>query len=673
MLEPFDIRNIRLRNRVVSTSHEPAYSEGGLPLSRYRAYHVEKAKGGIGMTMIGGGAIVAPDSPPSFGNLALYRDEIVKPMAELVDAVHEQGAAVMCQVTHLGRRTSSYGNDWLPALAPSMVREPANRAFPKVAEGWDIARIIDAYASAAERCKAAGLDGVELEAYGHLLDAFWSPLTNRRDDEWGGDRERRLRFPLAVIRAVRAAVGPDFVVGIRMSVDEDAEGGIDLLQGIEIAQRVVAEGIDFISVIKGSIGSHLAQSKVIPPMGTLTAPHLQVAGEVRKAVSVPILHAARIADVATARHAINDGLVDLVGMMRANVADPYLMRKVAAGEEDTIRPCVGASYCIDSGYSAEHAMLCIHNVSVGREESLPHVVDKVPHRRRAVIVGGGPGGLEAARVLAERGHSVVLFEASDEWGGQLRIASQAPRRGDLIGIVDWRIAECKRLRVDMRLGQYAEVDDVLAESPDIVVIATGGVPNIDFLPTGSHLVSDTWDVLTGSVRQGGSVLVYDDNGTYPALDAAEYLLRGGSAVTYVTADRTFAAEVGGVNYPGYIAEFDKREVNVVFNTRLVGATRSEGRVVAHLYNEYSGRHSDVLVDNVVVEHGTSPVDDLYFDLLEGSSNQGEVDLEALARGGEQTIRRNESGRYQLFRVGDAVASRNVHAAMLDAYRIALAV
>jgi N-methyl-L-proline demethylase len=673
LLQPFELKNVRLRNRIVSPSHEPGYAADGLPLSRYRAYHVEKAKGGIAMTMIGGGAIVAPDSPPSFGNLVLYRDEIVKPLSELAEAVHEHGAAVMCQVTHLGRRTSHYGYDWLPAVAPSMVREPVHRAFPKIAESWDIERIVGAYATAAARCQAAGLDGIELEAYGHLLDAFWSPLTNERDDEWGGDAERRMRFPIAVIRSVREAVGPHFVVGIRMSVDEDAAGGIDLAHGIEIAQRLVSEGIDFISVIKGSISTHLAQARVVPPLGTPAAPHLSVAGEVRRAVSVPVLHAARIADVATARHAIREGLVDLVGMMRAHVADPYLAHKVAAGVEDTIRPCVGAAYCIDSGYAAEGAMLCIHNVSTGREDVLPHIVPPAPARKRAVVVGGGPGGLEAARALAERGHNVVLFEASDDVGGQLRIAASAPRRHDLIGIVDWRLAECRRMGVDIRLGVYADADAVRREEPDIVIVATGGIPNKDFLSFGSAIAHDTWDVLTRGVRLRGEVVVYDDNGTYPALDTVELLLADGARVIYVSPDRTFAPEVGSVNYPAYLATFGENLVECVMNTRLIGAEKTDGRVVAHLLDEYSGRTRELAVDHVVVEHGTIPVADLYFDLLEGSFNRGEVDLEALIRVRPQTIRRDDAGRYQVFRIGDAVASRNVHAAMLDAYRLALAV
>ena len=255
LLEPFSLKALTLRNRVVSTSHEPAYAEDGMPKERYRLYHHEKAVGGVGLTMIGGSAVVAPDSPPSFGNLLLYKDEIVPWLRELTDDVHEAGAAVMCQVTHLGRRTSNFSGDWLPVVYASPLREPAHRSFPKVAEAWDLDRIVDDYVAAAQRCVAAGLDGIELQSYGHFLDGFVSPATNRRDDELGGDLDARTAFPRRVVRAVRAAVGPDFVVGIRMSMDEDRADGLGRDEALQALHRYVEDGVDFLSVIKGTIES----------------------------------------------------------------------------------------------------------------------------------------------------------------------------------------------------------------------------------------------------------------------------------------------------------------------------------------------------------------------------------------------------------------------------------
>ena len=194
LLQPYQLKHLTIRNRVFSSSHEPAYSVNGMPGDRYRLYHVEKAKGGIGMTMTAGSAVVAEDSPPAFGNLHAYKDEIVPFIRRMTDEVHEHGAACMIQITHLGRRTGWAQDDWLPIVSASPVREPAHRNIPKQAEDWDIERIIGKYADAAERMQAGGMDGVELEAYGHLFDQFLSPLTNHRDDEWGGDADGRLPF-----------------------------------------------------------------------------------------------------------------------------------------------------------------------------------------------------------------------------------------------------------------------------------------------------------------------------------------------------------------------------------------------------------------------------------------------------------------------------------------------
>ncbi len=672
LLQPFRLKNMTLRNRVVSTSHEPSYTEDGMPKRRYRLYHEEKAKGGISLTMMGGSAVVAPDSPSAFGNLHVYKDEIVPWLSELAYGVHEHGAAVMCQITHLGRRTSNYDGDWLPVVYPSAIREPAHRSFPKVAEEWDMDRIVKAYADATARCRAAGLDGIELEAYTHLLDAFWSPLTNHRDDEYGmGSMEDRLRFPLRVIRAVREAAGPDFAVGIRMSLDEDLPGGLQYEDGIEIAKRLVPEGIDFISVIKGYMASDEALSRVIPPMGTPVAPHLSFAGQVKKELGIPVMHASRINDVATARHAIRDGLLDLVGMTRAHIADPHIVAKIQAGEEDRIRPCVGATYCLDEIYQNRDAK-CVHNPSTGREDRLPHRVDKATGpARTAVVIGAGPAGLEAARVLGERGHRVIVFEAADTPGGQVKIAASSPRRRDLISIIEWRLDECKLLGVDIRTSRYVDVDEVLAENPDIVVVATGGVPNTEFLTEGANLVTDGWDVLCGAVHPRGEVMLYDDNGGHPGLDAAEVLARSGVAVEFVTPERTLAPDVGGVNYPGYFKVFAEHDVRVTLNERLTGVRRKDGRLEVDLYNEYAHATRQRMVDHVVVEHGTLPSDELYFGLVPGSTNLGEVDQQALLKLQPQEVVRNADGGYQLFRIGDAVASRNIHAAIYDAFRLCL--
>ncbi|MGJ3259116.1 MAG: FAD-dependent oxidoreductase [Rhodospirillales bacterium] len=673
LLQPYKLKHLTLRNRIMSTAHEPAYSVDGMPKARYRLYHAEKAKGGIALTMTAGSAVVSADSPPAFGNLHAYKDEIVPWLTELSDACHEHGAAVMMQITHLGRRTNWNHSDWLPVLAPSPVREPAHRAFPKVIEDWEIARIITEFADAAERMKTGGLDGIELEAYGHLMDQFWSPATNRRDDEWGGSLDNRLRFSMQVIDAVRDRVGPDFIVGIRMVADEDWDAGISKQEGIEIAERIVATGkIDFLNLIRGHIDSDAALSKVIPVGGMVSAPHLDFCGEVRDATKFPVFHAARISDVATARHAIAEGKLDMVGMTRAHIADPHIAAKVAAGNEDDIRPCVGATYCLDRIYEGNEA-LCIHNPATGREASIPHIVPASDGGRKScVVVGAGPAGLEAARVLAARGHGVTVLEAADQPGGQVQLAARVKRRSELIGIVDWRMAQCEKAGVQFRFNTFADASDVTALAPDVVIVATGGLPNTEIVPGAEHAVS-TWDILAGDVKPAERVLLYDDNAAHPGLAAAEMIALAGSELEIVTPERYFAVEIGGLNHVKYAECFDAHGVRITINKRLAAIEKDGNTLTAVIGSDYSDRLERRAVDQVVIEHGTLPMEDLYYELKPLSRNRGAVDTGAFIGGREQAISVNEDGTFQLFRIGDAVASRNIHAAIYDALRLCMTV
>jgi 2,4-dienoyl-CoA reductase-like NADH-dependent reductase (Old Yellow Enzyme family)/thioredoxin reductase len=672
LLQPFQLKHLTLRNRFMSTAHEPNYHHDGMPQDQYRLYHVEKAKGGIALTMTAGSAIVSADSPPAFGNLHAYKDEIVAPMKRLTDEVKEHGSAVMIQITHLGRRANWNHSDWLPVLSPSPVREPAHRTFPKEMEDWDIERIIKDYADAAQRMQAGGMDGIEFEAYGHLMDGFWSPLTNQRDDEYGMQSlDNRLRFTNRVLDAVRAAVGPDFIVGIRLVCDEDYDRGLSREDGIEISKRLVATGqIDFLNVIRGRIDSDAHLTGVIPIGGMPSAPHLDFSGEVRAATKFPVFHAARIADVATARHAIAEGKLDMVGMTRAHIADPHIALKTAQGREHEIRPCVGATYCLDRIYEG-NGTLCIHNPATGREATMPHIISRSDGlAKKVVIVGAGPAGLEAARVAGERGHDVTVFEAANDPGGQIRLATQLKRRAELIGIIDWRVERCEAVGVEFRFNTYAEADDVRALSPDVVVIATGGLPQCPPMDAGEELAVSSWDILSGDVKPAENVLLFDDNGQHPGLTAAEFIARAGSTLEVVTPERFFAPDIGGLNHVPYAKAFHETGTTITINTYVKALRRDGNKITARLFSDYTGADiGERVVDQIVVEHGTLPLDEIYFALKDESVNRGEVDYPALIVGRRQEISRNRDGAFQLFRIGDAVASRNIHAAIYDALRL----
>ena len=669
LLTPFTINGLTIRNRIVSTPHAPAYAQDGMPTERYQRYHEEKAKGGIGMTMFGGSSCVSPDSPSVFGQLDVSGDRVIPHFERFAERIHAHDAALICQISHLGRRTTWNDGDWLPVVAPSRVREHSHRGFPKAMDAADIHRIVSDYAAAARRCKQGGLDGVEIHQNGHLLSQFLSPDLNLRTDGYGGSLENRARFALEVFEAVRNEVGSAFVVGIRMEIGGEIEGATSYEDSIRYANMLRDAGaIDYLNLNIGRPDHNYELSHYgVPSMFQKLAPFLTNVAAFRRAVDLPVIHAMRIPDLPTARHAVQEGIVDLIGMTRAHIADPHLVRKMIEGREDRIRPCVGAGYCIDRIYGEGEA-LCLHNVATGREATIAHLTPLSDGpMRKIVVVGGGPAGMEAARVCAERGHSVVLFEAGARLGGQVRIAAQARVRRDIIGIADWLAGEVEALGVDIRLNTYAEAEDILAEAPDTVIIATGGLPDTGHVE-GGELCLSVWDVLGGHPVEG-DVLVYDDNGQHQApslvCDLAE---REDVRVAFVTPDRAPCFEMGASNYPRYLEKFQRGGVRVTPDHRLARVTRDGNVLRAFFRSDYGGPDIEMRADHIVIEHGTVPLTETYDALVEGAGNDGVTDLAALVEGRPQPT--PEDG-FALHRIGDAIASRNIHAAIYDARRLAL--
>ena len=670
LLQPFQLNKLTLKNRVVSTPHAPAYAEDGKPKLRYQLYHEEKAKGGIGMTMFGGSSFVAPDTPSVFGQIDVSTDDVIPYFQQFADRIHRHNCGLVCQISHLGRRTTWNAGNWFPVIAPSRVREPSHRGFPKEMDHHDIKRVIAAYAAAAVRCKTGGLDGTEILSHGHLPEQFFSPVTNKRTDEYGGSLKNRLRFTLELLEAVREAVGSDYIIGIRLGANEDFEGGFGLSEGIEAAQIIEEAGlVDYMTVNFGHLESHYAIAYHIPGMWSGLAPWLAQVGQFRAHIKkTPLIHACRIADVSTARHAIAENILDLVAMTRAHIADPYIVRKIEQNQEHTIRPCVGASYCVDrvgQGYDA----LCLHNVATGREATMPHIIPQSSGpKRKILVIGGGPAGLEAARVSARRGHDVILFEAGTKLGGQIQLASLAGWRKDLIGIVDWYARELEDLRVDIRWNTVAGLAEIESENPDVVIIATGGVPDTDVAPGGDLAIS-VWDALTGPALSG-DIIVYDDNGQPTAPSCADFLAgKEGVNVEYVTTDRAAALEMGVHNFSIFLEHFYRKGVTITPDSRLKRIERHGNKLKATFSNEYGGPDIERVADHIIVEHGTLPADEIYHECRSRSRNDGVIDQEAMLRGEPQNMAINDDGRYMLFRVGDAVTSRNIHAAIYDSLRL----
>jgi 2,4-dienoyl-CoA reductase-like NADH-dependent reductase (Old Yellow Enzyme family) len=664
LLQPLQVGHITLKNRIMSTSHACGLDKDGYPQEAYQAYHEEKAKGGLALTMFGGSSNVAPDSPNTFRQLHLGNDGCIPHLQKFAERIHAHGCAIMCQITHLGRRGDPYGDHWLEMVAPSPVRETRHRAIPREMDEHDIARVITAFGDTAARCKQGGLDGIETLFGGHLVGQFLSPVTNKRTDKYGGSLENRARFALEVYREIRKRTGSNFLVGMRYIVDEGIADGLTFDDAVTVAKMFEDEGlVDFFNAIYGRMDTYYALAMHnMPGMASPIAPWLEKAGAFKREMSRPVFHAARIADLATARHAIRDGLIDMAAMTRAHIADPHIVAKLMRGEEDRIRPCVGATHCMGA-----HRPTCLHNAATGRELSGGHQVGKAEVQRKVVVVGAGPAGLEAARVSAERGHQVTVLEAAPQAGGQVLLARQGSWRRDITGLVDWRVSELEKLGVDVRYNTYAGPGDVAALDPAVVIIATGGVPSPGWYD-GADLATSAWDVIGGEAAQGQDVIVYDGTGRHSAMTAAGMLARDGRNVTFVTVDETVAEEQGYAERVGWKREMYKLGFDVLRDLELIGLEKQGNRLKAVFRNEFTGDLHERTADQVVTDFGTLAVDEVYQDLRAGSVNDGVKDIDALIAGKPQPVG-SRGTSFELYRIGDASASRNIAAAIYDALRL----
>jgi hypothetical protein len=531
---------------------------------------------------------------------------------------------------------------------------------------FDIRRVVKSFGHAARRCKEGGIDGIETVGGGHLIGQFLSPSTNVRTDGFGGSVENRCRFGLMVFEEMRRQVGDDFLLGFRHVIDEgEGTDSLSFEQSLEIALIFQRAGfVDFFNALYGKFDTERALAvQYMPGMDSPIAPWLAAVGNFRREVKLPVFHAARIADIATARHGIREGMLDMVGMTRPHIADPYIVKKIEAGVEHTIRPCVGATHC-----QSNLRPRCLHNPATGREGVIPQIIvfSKEP-KHKVVIVGAGPAGLEAARVSAERGHKVVIFEAANSVGGQVLLGCKASWRRDLLGIIDWRMQELDRLGVEVRTNAFAEGSDVLAEEPDVVIVATGGMPDINWIDGAEHVTS-AWDVLAGYVPLKQDVIVYDGTGRHPAPQIAEMAANTQGQMFFVSIDAQLCQELTYAERITWKTRLYKLGIPTLFDHEIVRVEPHNGKLLAIFRNIVSESLAERVTSQIVVERGTLPVTQLFDELREASSNRGVTDLDRLIKGEPQAPGKCK-GEFQLHRIGDAVSSRNIHSAMLDAVRL----
>jgi 2,4-dienoyl-CoA reductase (NADPH2) len=538
VFSPFRVGSFDVRNRLVALPAGTSLVENGIPTHGDVEHFERLAAGGVGM-IVAGAMVVHPSSALRSGKLVeAYQDAVVAAMAAKVEVVHRHGARLVGQLCHLGREFIGGESDSAP-MAPSAIKTVRDACPPHVLTHADIDAIIEGWRVSTAHMVEAGLDGVEIHAaHGYLPAQFMSPLTNTRTDSFGGSFENRMRFLHLVIEAMRSVTPDGFALGVRLSGEEEIPGGMGIDDCVRIAEDLAAAyPIDYFSITHGTRGKYVKDST--NPDGVA----IPSASRVRAATGITTLVGQRIRDVATAEHAIKAGHADLVGMARALIADPDLPVKSQTGRLEEIRGCLGINQ--DCRAFDPH-LHCAVNAEVGRGR-LPGVGVQVDRPKEIYIVGGGPAGLEAARVSAERGHRVTVFEGATTLGGAVRVAAASPHRATLIDIVDYLERETRRLKVDVNLGAVISPEDLeeIRGMADHVVLATGST--VAALPAAvqAHGGVTVESVLTGDLPdEPGVAVVYDEaDGFWPAYSAAEALARRGWQVTFATAMTALAPRV----------------------------------------------------------------------------------------------------------------------------------
>ena len=611
LFTPIRIGSRTIKNRICCSAHADALASDGMPGVRERRYYEEKARGGVGFMMCFGSASVHPTSTArDWNGVELFEDRVIPYLQEFSDTMHAYDVPVCAQLTHRGRRGRSI-DLWNRMYGPSDTREPNHRENPHPLEPEMIDELVRSFADAAWRLKLGGFDGCEIMAsHCHLIDQFWTLNVNRRSDAYGAQSiESRMRFGVRVLEAVRQRVGRDFIVGIRVTADDFTERGLDNAQMQEICGRLNdLKLLDYFNVIGGTAETLVGEAAAVPNMSFKLGLYTYLAASIRKVVDVPVIAFGRIVDPVQADKVLAAGEADLVIMNRALIADPHLPNKARSGELDDIRQCMGYNEgCIDRIYTGR-GVTCVQNPVIGREEKWAQLSASAI-RKKIVVVGGGPAGLEAARVCATRGHKVVLLERSGELGGQTLIAKRAPGRQDYDGATRWSGLQCRKLGVAIRLNTVASVESIAAESPDLVFVATGATARPHGLEGAEgHVVSSAWDVLLGKLDQlGKTILVIDEEYGHQGPSSAELLLDHGREVDLLTSQETIGNFLGATTRPPLLTRLFKKGIQMFHHLK---AERLDGGMCI-ARNEWSGELQQVgPYDGFVYAYGGIRVDTL---------------------------------------------------------------
>ncbi len=610
LLSPIRIGANTVRNRSMSTAHGTGYAMDGKVSDKLIAYHLARVRGGIGLIVMEATGVDASPIGAKGGSYLRNSDDSVLPgYRKLSKVLHDEGAVVFTMLSHSGRNTTM-GINGTPPRAPSPIPFDRARDIPRPLEIEEIKAITRAFADAACRAREGGLDGVELSyTHGNLVQQFMSPLTNLRQDEYGGCEENRLRIAREILEAVRKAVGDDYTLGIRFSADELVPGGYTIEDGVRYSRMMVDWGrLDYISVSAGTNGSMWSRAIHYPSISMPEKVLIPYSKQVKQAVRVPVFCIGKISDPVEAEGILAAGEANVVGMTRAHIAEPAIIRKLMDDRIEDIRPCIHWNEGCFARKQRGGDLGCVLNPRTGREADWEQLVP-VEDYKSVMIIGGGPAGLEAGRVAAKRGHDVVLHEKAEQLGGQVRQIALTPHRRDYAVLTDWLERQARKSGVLVRTGSEMTAQKVLEAAPNVVIIATGandtkpGVKGID-LPN----VLTARQLLDGAPA-GKKVVVGDWDGRNMGMSVAEYLAVRGHEVEIVSTTMYVGEDAELMTWHPAYERLQNLGVKLTALSELV-EVREEVAIVRAL----NGAHTEVACDNVVVCCRGSAAEDLYLGL-----------------------------------------------------------
>ena len=643
LFRPLRLGPVTVANRIVFSAHLTNYAEDGRPSEQHAAYYAARAKGGAGL-IITEEHSVHPTDWPYEKMIHGFHPAVIEGYRRITEEVHRHDTPIFAQINHNGGQASSMYTR-LPVWGPSAVADPLFREVPKVLEEGEINEVIAGYATVAEHCRRGGFDGIELQcSHSSIVRGFLSRATNRRTDDYGGDLGNRARILVEIVAAVREAIGPELALGVRLCGDELIDDGITIDECVATAE--IVEQTRHVDYINTSIGMATATlfmieaSMHIPPGYAMFIP-----SAIRRAVGLPVVGVGRFKDPLQADRAIEEGQCDLVGIVRGQIADADFTAKAKAGHTDDIRLCLSCNQECVGRMGLNRWLGCIENPRTGREASWSTTVTAPTRRKRVLVAGAGPGGLQTAIAAASRGHSVLVQEREDLPGGQVRLAASVPNRAELGDIVRNQLAECRRLGVEVRFGKAVDLDYIAAEDPDVVVVATGAeavrawwLPEV--MGREDPLVADVRDVLAGRVEPSGRIVIYDDLGFHQATSVAELLADRGAQVEIITSSMVVAQDLGvTLDLEQWWTRADSK--GIVQTTDTIVTTVADGRL--QLMHHPTGATDTRQPDWIVLSMQAAPAAELYF-----ACRDAGIPVE---------------------RVGDAVTPRRAHAAVVDGQRV----